>query len=262
MRLTKKQKALEVKRLGEASYARYKSKIEAENEKEKNVETNNKPYVFNLISTNENIQLSKNRKKFMRTLFFQQAEILPNLLIPMHTPKNIGLTHKQIADWSKQGLLNDAKKKEGKWRKFSIAEIAFYKLAIELRKSGISFDFIKELKEGFLDEGQIYIEGEYQKEKRAIFIPEIVNSLLNCISETTRYNTYFRIYNTETDEKHADCFADVGTINYLENLFSSSNNSPVIQEIIKQPYIQINLNRLWAQSLAEQQVVLAIRKKF
>ena len=197
----------------------------------------------------------KGLANLLLSLFSAHEKELYTILICEHTLRNMGLTHKQVSDWTKRGLIEDSQDK--KWHRFSIIEIAFYKLVIELRKFGVSLEFIEDLKKHWIDGGYIITEGVYGKDKRAIFIPRIACELLKCLSEYTKYNVYFRLY--ALDGRYS---AKMGFLGAIENTVSYN---PEIQEMLQQPYIQINLNKLWSQCIdgvkVKQEFIVGLTKE-
>lgn len=75
------------------------------------------------------------------------GDVFVELLQPKFSIKDIGVTHRWITHWEKEGLLTNPKvEKNEKWRKFNTYEFVWIKLISELRKFKIPFSVIKKLK--------------------------------------------------------------------------------------------------------------------
>jgi DNA-binding transcriptional MerR regulator len=75
------------------------------------------------------------------------GNVFVDLLQPKFSIKDIGITHRWITHWEKEGLLTNPKvEKNEKWRKFNTYEFVWIKLISELRKFKIPFSVIKKLK--------------------------------------------------------------------------------------------------------------------
>lgn len=64
------------------------------------------------------------------------------------TIKDLGVEHRWIIHWEKEGLLfNPKKEKDEKWRKFNTIEFVWLRLIVELREFKVPLKVIKKLKE-------------------------------------------------------------------------------------------------------------------
>lgn len=79
----------------------------------------------------------------------RNEEIFKFLMDRRYSLDDIGLSSKNIFDWSKQGLLLDPVKPKSR-RKYSVVEFVWLKLVIGLREFGLSLDAIRNLRSSLL----------------------------------------------------------------------------------------------------------------
>ena len=73
--------------------------------------------------------------------------ILKEVFSSEFTIKDIGISHRWITHWEKEGLLiNPKTEKNEKWRRFNTFEFVWLRLIVEMRKFNISLDVIRKLK--------------------------------------------------------------------------------------------------------------------
>lgn len=80
----------------------------------------------------------------------EQQELLHFLWERRYKLDDIGITTKNVFDWSKQGLLLDPVKPKGR-RKYCIVEFVWLKLIVGLREFGLSLDAIREVRKILLE---------------------------------------------------------------------------------------------------------------
>lgn len=73
------------------------------------------------------------------------------------SPKDTGLTSRQINDWSDKGLLSDFRSSTPSWHKFSLAELIEVSAYRELRACGFPIENLKKLKKYFESDAPIVI---------------------------------------------------------------------------------------------------------
>ncbi|MBU0472084.1 MAG: MerR family transcriptional regulator, partial [Nanoarchaeota archaeon] len=82
-----------------------------------------------------------------------------------------GVSYRQINHWTEQGLIDDTRTKDSKWRKFSLIDLVWIHIIRELKEFGFPNNKIKIVKETILDKKEpvlkFYIYLVYRrKEKR------------------------------------------------------------------------------------------------
>jgi len=69
-----------------------------------------------------------------------------------YTIEDTGNTYKVINDWTRLGVIEDSRDKEGKWRKFSLLDLVWIKVVSHLRSFNFPLAKIKLVKPIFFDE--------------------------------------------------------------------------------------------------------------
>jgi len=91
------------------------------------------------------------------------TELLDKLQQRQFTIKSSELSYRTLGHYYKTGILEDIRNSKQKWRKFNYIEIIWIRIIKDLRKFGISLDFIRALRfrifieesGGFLDRAEI-----------------------------------------------------------------------------------------------------------
>ena len=160
--------------------------------------------------------------------------------------KDDATTYRTINHWSSLGLLNDCRKNEREWRRFSFSDIIWLKVISELRKFGFPLEKIWELKKCLIDlkkDGKHYPLFEYY----------ITQSLL-------RRPVFLLVYENG--------FAEIG--NYLEielmketQFMENSQITISLNNLVRKVFPKENLNTKYDISLPinkeELNVIQAIR---
>ena len=74
-------------------------------------------------------------------------QILKQVFNSEFTIKDVGISHRWITHWEKQGLLiNPKPEKNEKWRRFNTFEFVWLRLIVEMRKFNIPLEVIRKLK--------------------------------------------------------------------------------------------------------------------
>lgn len=110
------------------------------------------------------------------------------------TIKDTDSTYRVINHWSSLGLFDDSRFENKGWRKFSLVDMVWLKVLIELRKFGLSLDKLK-------------ISYESIKSKTAIF----EFSILSCLMRNAMYVIVFSDGHTEIAPRNAVSFSEAGS---------------------------------------------------
>lgn len=74
----------------------------------------------------------------------QWVEVQRLLNDKRHTVKATDITYRSINHWTEQGLLDDHRTENSKWRKLSFKDLIWLRILTELRKFGLPLDKLKE----------------------------------------------------------------------------------------------------------------------
>ena len=104
-----------------------------------------------MTTNQENTLLILRGDNFDR-LFAKYYSYYDELHKAFHTPKftvgDTNVPYRVINHWDQHGLLPAGFKKEGGWRLFSLVEMAWLQIILQMRKFGMSLDQIKKAKDG------------------------------------------------------------------------------------------------------------------
>ena len=209
------------------------------------IEKNNAPREITQSELNELPQAVLDNIIIMMMIKFNK-NALSNLLLPKYTlQETINATDRQVSFWSEKGLFDEDDRKERQRRKFSISELAVYKILSEAKEFNISPSQLKGIKDNYLNKGQI-VSYSINNEPQEIFLPNISLALIKAAAFFVETNLYLRIY--KDIEGNIACYlSDLIT---LETKIFTPNH-PIGKEVFDRPYIQINLNRLWSEILPD-----------
>ena len=106
-----------------------------------------------MTTNQENTLLILRGDNFDR-LFAKYYSYYDELHKAFHTPKftvgDTNVPYRVINHWDQLGLLPAGFKKEGGWRLFSLVEMAWLQIILQMRKFGMSLDQIKKAKDGIV----------------------------------------------------------------------------------------------------------------
>lgn len=110
------------------------------------------------------------------------------------TIKDTDSTYRVINHWSSLGLFDDSRTENKGWRKFSLVDIVWLKVLMEIRKFGLSLEKLK-------------ISYESIKSKTAIF----EYSILSCLMRNAMYVIVFSDGHIEITPKYAVIFSEANS---------------------------------------------------
>lgn len=88
--------------------------------------------------------------EYVLQLLSEQPERLDELRTKQYDINNISQSHRVINSWESIGILDDTRKNNKGWRKFSLSDIVWITIITKLREFGLSIEKIKKTKESLL----------------------------------------------------------------------------------------------------------------
>lgn len=217
----------------------------------------------------------------------EEIELIEFLWERKYSLDDVGISPKNVFDWSKQGLLLDPVKPKGR-RKYSIVEFVWLKLIVGLREFGLSLDAIRNLRGTLLE--LISFPEYYQ----AILDPENEQELLEAYGadQLKLMREQIREMQKEISAEEMQEFFEIGygaelrfintLISYLVleevkaqrdfNFFINSNGDCLIGEseqqtitgdkveFFSQPYIKYPLRGLLSEFLQKEDLITTEQK--
>jgi DNA-binding transcriptional MerR regulator len=95
---------------------------------------------YNLDQISGNVFLSKLQKDYWGTI-----ELLLELVLPQFTISEVGITHRWITHWDKQGLISN-RRDGASWRRFSFVEYIWLRIIVRLREFQMPLSAVKRVK--------------------------------------------------------------------------------------------------------------------
>lgn len=206
----------------------------------------------------------ENLLKGFQTDYWGTSKLMGELVLPRFTISEIGITHRWITHWDKQGLIDN--RREGvAWRRFSFVEYIWLRIIARLRDfntplSSIkqvkkflfkSFDTeeIKQLAEGFIlqiKQGIIPIPPNYTNEN---FEKNITKDFTKNKKVFRYFNNLFHIIFCMLLTKKAYCLAitdkgDCGQLAFEDEATIEASMNTILRDISQFDFTIINLYRI------------------
>jgi hypothetical protein len=103
-----------------------------------------KEFIFELAQSEFSIDdFTKEQIDTYHKDFFEYMEI------KVFSPTDTGLSYRVLNHWSKKGLVDDVKERKNKWRKFSLKDLIWINILIELRRFGVPIKTLLNVKSWF-----------------------------------------------------------------------------------------------------------------
>ncbi len=227
-----------------------------------------------LLDINLDDLSKENLLKGFQTDYWGTMKLMVELVLPRFTISEIGITHRWITHWDKQGLIDN--RREGKeWRRFSFVEYIWLRIIARLRDfnmplssikqvkkflfNGWSNEEIKELAEGFIlqiKQGTIPVPPNYTNEN---FEKNIIKDFAKNKSIFRYFTNLFQMMFSMLLTKKPYCLAitDKGVCGQLifedEATIEASMNA-ILNKIEQDDFTIINLYRILEEFFSNEKI--------
>ena len=100
---------------------------------------------MNKLNINLNSASGENLIKGFQTDYWGTTKLIAELVLPRFTISEIGITHRWITHWDKQGLIDNRREGIG-WRRFSFVDYIWLRVIVRLRDFNMPLASIKQVK--------------------------------------------------------------------------------------------------------------------
>ena len=227
-------------------------------------------------------------------LYKERPEMVKAIREPKFTIKLVGVTHRWITHWDKEGLLFNDYEAE-KWRRFNLIEYVWLKMIVQMRQFNLSLSTIKKVKEVLSQTAKhedddivkstravakAYLQGKYTDQEIDSALEEFMTSdqfeklmvasritalEVSIIDSLLLKNHFSFLINVDGDcipfkEKYIDeYYKDSGFTNFIRRSYISISLSQILADFIDSNDLEIVHGELCLIDNEEKELIKAVR---